>query len=124
MDDRLSDVGPTTQTVADERRPGHVSAAPTAGGPVQPTIPLTKDEIDMAMMPCGDPDYPDDDPSLDTGCTIGEYFAEAMGRADGCPDCDNTQPPDAAIPPFGNRGWTTHYICADCGARWTRDWKD
>lgn len=47
-------------------------------------------------------------------------FADAMGRADGCPadDCDNTQPPRAAIPWDGD--WMTNYLCADCGRTWTR----
>jgi len=53
---------------------------------------------------------------------LNAQFADAMSRADGCPTCDNTQPPDAAIP--RGVGWLTHYECADCGRTWTADWKD
>lgn len=52
---------------------------------------------------------------------LNAMFADAMGRADGCP-CGNTQPPDAAIP--RDTGWITHYICDDCGRTWTAEWED
>lgn len=67
----------------------------------------------MAMMP------PSGDPCQPT--ILNAHFANAMGRADGCP-CGNTQPPDAAIP--RETGWLTHHICDDCGRSWTVDWKD
>lgn len=74
----------------------------------------------MAMMPAsGDPCQPDRRPM-----SIGEILAEGMSRVDGCPNCDNTQPADAAIPTPPCWHWTTHHKCADCGTTWTRDWKD
>jgi hypothetical protein len=46
----------------------------------------------------------------------------AMARADGCPECDNVEPPKS----WGatDEGCRTAHLCADCGAAWTTDWKD
>lgn len=49
-------------------------------------------------------------------------FADAKGRADGCPGCDNTEPPRAAIPL--DDGWRCAYLCADCGRAWTTDYPE
>lgn len=49
-------------------------------------------------------------------------FADAMARADGCPDCDNTQPPRCAVPT--DAGWMASHLCADCGTAWTNDYRE
>lgn len=56
--------------------------------------------------------------------TLGDIFAEAMSRTDGCPNCDsgNLEPPRAAIPL--DDGWRCSYLCSDCGRAWVHDWKD
>ena len=53
--------------------------------------------------------------------TLGDHLAWAMSRADGCPGCDNTEPPRAAIPI--DNGWCCSYLCADCGRAWTTDYE-
>ena len=49
-------------------------------------------------------------------------FADAMARADGCPACDNTEPPRCAVPT--DHGWMTSHVCTDCGHAWAATWKD
>lgn len=53
---------------------------------------------------------------------LGDLFAAAMSRADGCEGCDNTEPPRAAVPIDG--GWMTSYLCSTCGRAWTTDYPE
>lgn len=56
--------------------------------------------------------------------SLGEMFADVMGRATGCPNarCENTEPPRAAVPT--REGWMTSYLCSDCGSAWTTEWEE
>jgi hypothetical protein len=46
---------------------------------------------------------------------------EALGLADGCPNCvRNVEPPRSAVPV--SNGWRCAYLCVDCGHAWTTDW--
>lgn len=54
---------------------------------------------------------------------VGDPIVWAMSRADGCPDCINTEPPRAAIP-LDAGAWRCSYLCTDCGRAWVTDWKE
>jgi hypothetical protein len=46
----------------------------------------------------------------------------AMRKADGCPDCLNTEPAKSWAPL--DNGYRTAHLCADCGRAWTTDWRN
>jgi len=47
-----------------------------------------------------------------------------MSTVDGCPDCDNVQPPRAACPGSLDDTFICSYECTDCGATWTRHYEE
>ena len=55
---------------------------------------------------------------------LAETFTRWMSTVDGCPDCDNVQPPRAACPGSLDDTFICSYECTDCGATWTRHYEE